>query len=216
MKKYLLILTTTLLIFEGCNKRACLSQNSYNGIYNALTCNYQSRIDNLEESISNEELIKAKQFMEYQELLAEVNNREKEIVEYKSNIKIVEKLIEEIEINLNSLDTKDDVQPILYKIRYQVISMRNKMKIKQPYFKQSDIRMAQKHIKNNSIKKHKLKDYNKKYQNNIQVQKKIEKRLTKSIKKIIISEKENHLNQKDKNELLLALQDTKRYTTTIK
>jgi len=206
MQKIILILTSSILLFNGCNKRECLSKESYNGIYNALTCNYQKQIDKLEESISNEELVKSKQFMEYQELLAESSHREEELNRYKEKIETIENLIAEIKLNLKKLDTNKDTQPLLYKIRHQVISMRSKIEIQQPIFYQSDIRVAQ---ENN-------RDYNKKYQKNSQTQKKIEKKLTKSIEKIIMSEKANHLTTEDKKELLLALQETKRYTNILK
>jgi len=188
------ILVGILFIFQACHKKTCSKEDTYDGLYNALTCDYQKHITTLKKDISNEEVKESQQSIEYQELLVKHNQQKEEFVDAQKNIQDLEFLISDIKENLNRLDTKQATKPLLKKIRYQIITMQKKIKLNIPKFKQSDIRYAKKILKS----------------------KKLTKRLKQSIKEIIASEKVNHLNKESKKRLFLALQETKRYTTSLK
>lgn len=229
------ILFISTFFLTACNKKVCLSENPYNGLYNALTCDYEARIDSIDQNTSEEQLKNLELFKAYQELLAKVSNKEKELSAYKQSIKNTEKLIKEIEFEIENMDTKQNTQNILQKIRYQVISMKKNMNTQEPIFTKSDIQFAKKSIKNINIKKtrktilaekfikkhhantEKLNHaYNKKHQANKKSQKALQKKLNDSIRAILMSEKANHLNKESKEKLMTVLKETKRYTNKVK
>ena len=56
MKKKLLqfiFLFTIVILNQGCTKQTCLEKDVHNGLYNALTCDYQSRVIQLKKTIIN-------------------------------------------------------------------------------------------------------------------------------------------------------------------
>jgi len=237
MKNSILIttLSISILFFTSCNKKECFSKNSYNGLYNALTCDYEARLNSIINSISDEKLKNIELFTAYQELIAKVTNKEQELSEYKQNIQNTDNLIKEIELEIENMDTKQDTQGLLKKIRYQVISMKKNITTQQPKFSNSDIHFAKNKIKNKQVKKtkktklveeflkknNKSKEklnqaYNKNYQENKKVQEELQKKLNASIRAILMSEKANHLNEENKEKLMSALKETKRYTSRVK
>ena len=121
------------LLFVGCSQKEC-TNSPYNGIYNALSCNYEERIDSLHNKLTNSELENLQLFTSYQKLNAKVNNKEEEFFHYKNAFIESEKIITEIEIELNNIDNHQNIKTLLKKIRYQVISMKKKIKTPQPKF----------------------------------------------------------------------------------
>ena len=237
MKNLLLIstLSVSVLFLASCNRKECLSKSAYNGLYNALTCDYQSRINSMRTHTSDEKLKNVELFTAYQELLAKVTHKEEELSKYKQNIQNTDDLIKEIELEIKQMKTKHNTKGLLKKIRYQVISMKENIKTPQPKFTNSDIRFAKKQIENKKIKKTKKtilakeflskhnksqeklnQAYSKNYQEHQEVQESLQKKLNASIRAILMSEKANHLNKESKEELMSALKETKRYTSKVK
>ena len=238
MKDLILIstLSISILFFTSCSNKECLSQqNPYNGLYNALTCDYEARLNSITNSTSDEKLKNIELFTAYQELVAKVTNKEQELAEYKQNIQNTDYLIKKIELEIENMDTKQDTQGLLKKIRYQVISMKNNITTPQPRFSNRDIHFAKNKIKDKQVKKTKKiklaeeflnknneskeklnQAYNKNYQENKKVQEELQKKLNASIRAILMSEKANHLNKENKERLMSALKETKRYTSKVK
>lgn len=228
-------LITSLLLFSGCHKRECLSNDAYNGLYNALTCNYEERINSLSSNISKEELQNRRLFTAYQELIAEVTNKEAQLARYKQTIQNSDKLLQEITYALNQIDTKQNTKNLLGKIRHKVIAMRDNISTEQPKFSPHDIQYAKKQIKLNRVKKDKnrilaekflkksrdnhnkiTEEYNKSYQANRETQKKLQEKLNESIKLILMGEKDNYLTKENKEKIITTLKETKRYTHSVK
>ena len=115
------------LLLNGCHQRKCLDKNAYNGIYNALTCDYEGQIEELEGNITQHELKKNEEQKTYLELLDEVNQQEKEVEEYKSTIQELDTLINEIDNNLNNINTNQEVESLLHQIKSRVVKMKKKL-----------------------------------------------------------------------------------------
>lgn len=204
------------IFIAGCNKKVCPSKDVYNGLYNALTCDYEQRISLLSHNASNEELKSLKLFTAYQELMAQVTNREEELSTYKVNIYKADNILSEIETSIEQIDTKQNTKTLLRKIRYQVITMRNNINTHQPKFSNEDIHFTKKHLEPQQVTEKNLHQaYKKSYQDSLNVQKNIHHNLNESIKIILMSEKENRLKDKNKEKLSMVLKETKRYLSTI-
>jgi len=232
---FISILSISILSLNACNRKECLSNNAYNGLYNALTCDYEARIASINSNISDTELKNIELFTAYQELIAKVTHQEEELSHYKQSIQNTENLMKKIELKIEKIETQQNTKDLLKKIRYQVISMRESIKIQQPKFSTRDIQFTRNIIKdkkiketkktilakeflnkNNQSKKMLNQAYNKHYQENKKVQEALQAKLNATIKAILMSEKANHLDEKSKEELMRALKETKRYTSKVK
>ena len=228
-------LILSLLFLTGCHKRECLTNDAYNGLYNALTCDYESRLITLDNRISEKALNNLQLFTAYQELVAKVSQKEKELVQYQRNIQETDAMLNEIEQNLEKMNTKHEATKLLSKIRYQVIAMRDNINTYQPQFSTDEIYLAKQHIKSNTgqksqkeilakkfleqqmEKRETLKEaYQEGYEENRKVQHALQERLNESIQIVLMGEKANHLDDESKKRLLVALKETKRYTSTVK
>jgi len=232
---FISILTISILSLNACNKKACLSNNAYNGLYNALTCDYEARISSIHSNISDTKLRNIELFTAYQELIAKVTHKEEELSHYKQSIQNTENLMKKIELEIEKMDTQQNTKDLLKKIRYQVISMQENIKTQQPKFSTSDIQFTKNRIKDKKIKETKKtilakeflnknnqskemlnQAYNKNHQENKKVQEALQAKLNASIRTILMSEKADHLDKKSKEALMRALKETRRYTSKVK
>lgn len=108
-----IIFFTLLLGFTACSKRVCTEKNIYNGLYNALTCDYEEYMKVFENNTSKEELKYFEGIGNYESLKSKVIHKEHRLMEYQSHIEATEILIYDIEKNLNEIDTKEEIKPLL-------------------------------------------------------------------------------------------------------
>jgi len=218
-----------MLMFTACANKKCETADAYNGLYNALTCDYEAHIETLNTNVNKLDTVA--QFNAYQELLAKVNHKENELALYKQKIAETDALYDEIEANIEKMDTKLHTKKLLKRIKSQVISMRDNINHYQPYYNHEEIKLAKKYIESNQeksdqttqlakafVKKHTdvTVAYNKNYQKNRETQKELQRKLNQSIKSILIGEKAKELTPKSKILLQAVLEETKRYTSSIK
>ena len=106
MKNNLIIsyILTLSLLYSGCsNKRKCIDKNSHDGLYNALTCDYQANIEKLEFTLSEKIIIKTQLFYNYQRLIAEVTNKQERINVLNQEILNIDKEINAIQLLVQSV-----------------------------------------------------------------------------------------------------------------
>jgi len=129
MHKFYFIFTIFLLstLFSGCHQRKCLDKNAYNGLYNALTCDYEGRIQELESNITQYELKNDNEIKSYHRLLNEVTYKEREVENYNTSIEELDILINDIDNTLDKVTTNQAIEPLLYQIRNRVIHMKKKL-----------------------------------------------------------------------------------------
>ena len=123
----MLTLLTLVLLLDGCQQRQCLDKDAYNGIYNALTCDYEGRIEELEGNMSQYKSKDDEEQEAYQKLLTQVDQKEKEVENYRTNIQELDTLMNEIDHSLDNIKTNQAIEPLLYEIRNRVIYMKRKL-----------------------------------------------------------------------------------------
>ena len=114
------------MIFSSCQKKPCLDKNAYNGIYNAMTCDYKSRITQLEETLAMEKLRQTEQFQTYEALHTKVNNKEIELRQYEVDNDALKVFIDEVQNDLDKLKTNPTLTPLLKEIKTQIVKMKIK------------------------------------------------------------------------------------------
>lgn len=108
-KKSLLLSSfiTLTLITTGCSNRKCVGPQAHNGLYNALTCDYDANIVELKIELDQKTLERNKLFHEYQRLIAEVTNQTEKLNNLNKEVKLIEDDISSIETLLTNIKNKN-------------------------------------------------------------------------------------------------------------
>jgi len=122
IKNRLLSSIILLFLFNGCTNKNCSNVNAYNGLYNALTCDYKTHIVNLKENTSTEEINKEQSADSYQALIDKIAHKENELKIKKKNLQEKENLIVEIEDKLDNIKIKENTKPLLEKIEQHIVN----------------------------------------------------------------------------------------------
>ena len=128
MYKTLFLSTTLLLSFTACQKRACPQTESYNGLYNALTCDYQSEIFNLEENLSEYNSKTTALQTGRNKLENEIHSQETQLNYQKEQIKSKELILNEVQKEVTQIDDETKTKEILENLNLQIKNMRKAIK----------------------------------------------------------------------------------------
>ena len=128
MYKTLFLSTTLLLSFTACQKRACPQTESYNGLYNALTCDYQSEIFNLEENLSEYNSKTTALQTGRNKLENEIYSQETQLNYQKEQIKSKELILNEVQKEVTQIDDETKTKEILENLNLQIKNMRKAIK----------------------------------------------------------------------------------------
>jgi peptidoglycan hydrolase CwlO-like protein len=128
-KKFLILIAIIFtLLLNGCQQRKCLDKDAFNGIYNALTCDYAGRIEELEDNLTQYQSNDNENEKAYRKLLSEVEQKEKKIKNDTANMEELNLLIHEIDHKIDEVTTNKSIEPLLYEIRNRVLYMKRKLK----------------------------------------------------------------------------------------
>lgn len=94
------------ILSSGCSNKKCVEVNAHEGLYNALTCNYDSNIQELEVQINAKMLIRNKLFHNYQRLIAQTTNKQDKINQLNQDIHLIENDINSILTLVNNIKTQ--------------------------------------------------------------------------------------------------------------
>ena len=146
MKKDIFILSIiSPLIMAGCATKKC-GENDYTGLWNALTCKYSEREKDLNQEVNIEIKKEKKLFIAYQELLAEVTDKEHELEAYKSSVNRVETSILEAENILNKIATQKYSKNDIRELKKHLVNMKRNIEIKQVHFTTKDIELTKAYL----------------------------------------------------------------------
>jgi len=246
MRKEFFVATIILpLLLTSCATRKC-GPNDYGGLYNALTCDYDARITELETLLSTEKEKELKLFNAYQKLIAKVTKQENIVQAYRDNIVNIENDVLEIERELQGVKTQKYTKQDIAKLKSRLIKIRKNIIVKQVRFKSKDIKLAKNYLKSRSsdIKLAKtflnpkeeeniklarkfldrnggntvklVKSYNREYESSEDVKLSLATSLDKIIAKVSASEESGTIDKKTTKMLIATLDDTKRYTSSVK
>jgi len=126
MLKLFFSLFIMLITVTACQKRPCQSKEAYNGVYNAMTCDYKTRIEKLENTLALKEQQQTEEFQAYEKLHAKVNNKEIELQQYEIANDELKKFINEVQDDLAKLKTNPTLTPLLQEIKTQIVKMKIK------------------------------------------------------------------------------------------
>jgi len=91
-----------------------------------MTCDYKSRITQLEETLAMEKLRQTEQFQAYEALHTKVNNKEIELRQYEIDNNALKVFIDEVQNDLDKLKTNPTLTPLLKEIKTQIVKMKIK------------------------------------------------------------------------------------------
>jgi len=131
MKKQTIVLSLVSLaiISTGCSNKKCVGENSHDGLYNALTCNYEENIEVLELSLNEKVLERNKLFHNYQRLISQTTNKQhiitklnQEISSITGNITSIQNLIKNAETSKASALTILRLKTELKKLNMDILN----------------------------------------------------------------------------------------------
>lgn len=246
MRKEFVIATIVLpLILTSCATKKC-GPNDYGGLYNALTCDYSTRIIELETTLSAEKAKELKLFNAYQKLIARVTKQEHLVQAYRDSIFNIENDVLQIERELQRVASQKYTKQDIRKLKNSLVKIRKDIIVKQIRFKSKDIKLAKDYLKSQpsdlklaktflnpkeqeSIKLSRkfldrndgdsiklAKGYNSGYESSKNIKLGLAKSLDKIIAKVVASEESETVDAKTTKMLIATLDDTKRYTGSIK
>jgi len=162
-RRNFIYISTVTLLFHGCAYRECSGEDSHEGIFNALTCNYDEKITKLKEVLSEEKAKELKLFNAYQRLIAEVNNKRGELEAFDNSVRTIEEELVALKFLLRDEPeegVKEYREPHRKKIRKHLVQVKQSLDVKKIKFKKADIKLTRAYLNN----KTKIK-LSKKYEN---------------------------------------------------
>lgn len=123
MKKILIFSTVLLFTFIACQKRACHQTQTYNGLYNAITCDYKSQTFNLEQNLSSHEVIIVELQKKKNSLESKIYLQEDQLNYQKEQLKDKELLLKEIKKEVDNINTKAQTKEVLENLNLQIKNM---------------------------------------------------------------------------------------------
>jgi len=86
----LLYILTLTILSTGCSNKKCTGPNAHDGLYNALTCDYDNNIQVLALKLDTKTLERNQLFHNYQRLIAQVTNKQSQIKQLEEEILLIE------------------------------------------------------------------------------------------------------------------------------
>ena len=124
-------ITLTILLlstFVACQKRTCPQSETYNGLYNAITCDYKSQIFNLEQNLSNAESMTIELQKKKNNIEKNVHIQENQLTQQKQKINDEALLLSDIEKEVDSIKTGTQAKEVLENLNVQIKSMHKTLK----------------------------------------------------------------------------------------
>ena len=233
------------LILTNCATRKC-GQNDYSGLYNALTCDYSTRISELKSILTKEKAKELKLFNAYQKLIARVTKQEHIVKSYRDSIVSIENNVLQIEKELQKVESQKYTKQDISKLKNSLVKIRRDIIVKQIRFKSEDIKLAKNYLRSQSndlklaktflnLQEHEnirlarkfldrsdgnsiklAKSYDSGYESSKNIKLSLAGSLDKIIAKVGASEESGTVNAKTTKMLIATLDDTKRYANSIK
>jgi len=132
MHKILLLTTALLLSFVACQKRACPQTESYNGLHNALICDYKSQTFNLEQNLSQHNSKTIDLQKRRNKLENEVYTQENQLDYQKEQIKNKELLLSDVKRSIEHINSETKIKEILENLNLQIKNMHKTLKENSP------------------------------------------------------------------------------------
>jgi hypothetical protein len=100
----ILYLLMASILSTGCSsKKKCVGENVHKGLFNALTCDYDSNIQELEVSLNSKTIERNQLFHNYQRLIAKTTNKQANINQLDQEIIAIDESILSIEGLVNNM-----------------------------------------------------------------------------------------------------------------
>lgn len=128
MQRTLLLITLLLFTVTACQKRTCPQTDTYNGLYNAITCDYKSQTLNLEQSLSDHELNNIASQKKKHNLENKIYLQENELTEQKEQVKNKKLLLKNVKKEVDNINTNKQTKEILETLNLQIKNMHNALK----------------------------------------------------------------------------------------
>lgn len=246
MKQYKTIAVIALpLLFASCATKPC-GPNDYSGLYNAMTCDYSARITGLKQTLSEEKAKELKLFNAYQKLIANVTHQENRVQAYRESVTHIEQSMSSIEQDINKIKTQKYTQSDITKLKNNLITIRKNIIVKQIRFTDEEVKLAENYLKeqpsdieltksfldpqdtenvklargfledNENKNIHLVKGYEKSYEENENIKLGLATQLDELISNVMNNEKRGTIDPKTTDMLLASLDETQRYTDSVK
>ena len=163
MKKHnstLLYLLTLSILSTGCSTKKCAGPNAHKGLYNALTCNYEESIQELQVDLNSKTIKRNRLFHNYQRLIATTTNKQNKINKLEEEISLIDQDITSFETLFNSVkDSKNSALSIL-RLKAKLKKLNMDILNKSTFFDIEDALFTNKKLLVNSDKQRYAEAYN--------------------------------------------------------
>ena len=180
------------LLVTGCANKKCVGEDKHDGLFNALTCDYESDIIALQSTLDNKTLERNRLFHNYQRLIAKTLNKQGKIDALNQNIQEIEQNMNAVSALFQKVKSAESNPIDLLKLKQKLRTLNNTLVKKAIYFEVKDAVATKKkltvtHKKNSYIeasKKTPHQDFSQMYQEDINKDKEIKLSLSSDISNI--------------------------------
>jgi len=142
MKKDLTLLTILgiSILWTGCAQKRCVGPGAYDGLINAVTCDYEQNIKELQTKLNKKTLHRIKLFHEFQRLIAIKTGKTKKLEQLKAEIEQIENDLNPIKDILTKVDDiKYQANPLdIIKLKQRLSSLNMDILNKSTFFSVAD------------------------------------------------------------------------------
>lgn len=108
-------------LLMGCSSKQCTSEDRYNGLMNAISCDYDDHIQNLKEELYVQENKELATFVEYDQSTNYIHNQQRDIDALTTEVCYIEDSNNNVQKKLNKLETQSNVKVLLKKVNDNIL-----------------------------------------------------------------------------------------------
>ena len=156
----LLYLLALSLLSTGCANKKCAGSNAHKGLYNALTCNYEESIQELQVNLDSKTIKRNRLFHNYQRLIAKTTNQQDKINQLEQEITLIDNDIASFETLFNNVKNSKNNTLAVLKLKSKLKKLNMDILNKSTFFDIDDALFTNKKLLVDSDKKRYAEAYN--------------------------------------------------------
>ena len=159
-KSTLLYIIMASILSTGCSSKKCDGDNIHKGLYNALTCNYDENIHELEVNLNAKTIKRNQLFHNYQRLIAKTTNKQENINKLEQEILAIDQSIHSIESLFSKVKSSKGNALSILKFKSKLKQLNMNILNKSTFFDIDDALFTNKELISNSDKQVYAQAYN--------------------------------------------------------